>query len=47
MGYEMNVTFPGLVPPAREICQVVSRMLFFIEVHLWGACVAQQTLNGS
>ena len=43
----MNVTFPGLVPPAREICQMVSRVFFLKEFHLWGACVTQQTLNGS
>ena len=39
------VPSPGLIPPAREVGQVIPLVLFFIEVHLWGASVAQQTLN--
>ena len=39
------VPSPGLIPPAREVCQVIPLVLFFVEAHLWGASVAQQTLN--
>ena len=43
----MNVTFPGLVPPASKMCQMVT-CVFFLEIfNLWGACITQQTLYGS
>ena len=39
------VPSPGLIPPAREVGQVIPLVLFFVEIHLWSTGVAQQTLN--